>query len=286
MPKVTLQFTEETIPTGVKAFASADHKVDVWVGADDAAVAAETSPGLIKNRDELKAEKETWKTKHDSLLAVTSTEDAAKAKLLADAEARAKNSMPAEDLAIVAAVKEVLPNAKAEDVKKTLTEFPALETKVKTFEQQTENEKIFNASGYKNKTVFNKVLSDPELNPNFDSVVWKDEKDAKDQPIKVPYVKLKTAVDGKVEVSLADYAKTTPEWTDFMPALNAGDNGNGGGTSWVSQGASGGGNGGGGVKTKLGGNSVLDSVIDADNKRSENVASPFAQKSTAEATQN
>lgn len=285
MPKITLQLDENTIPTDAKAFATADHKLTVWVGSDDAQVAAETNPGLVKNRDDLKVEKETWKTKHDSLLAVTSTEDAAKAKLLADAEARAKNSMPAEDLAIVAAVKEVLPNAKAEDVKKTLTDYPALETKVKTFEQQTENEKIFNASGYKNKTVFAKVLSDPELNPNFDSVVWKDEKDSKDQPVKVPYVKLKNAVDGKVEVSLADYAKANTEWTPFMPALEADGNGNGGGSQWLPQGASGGGNG--GAKTSgSGGNSVLDSVIDADNKRSEAVASPFAAVKSAEATQN
>lgn len=285
MPKITLQLDENTIPTDAKAFATADHKLTVWVGSDDAQVAAETNPGLIKNRDDLKVEKETWKTKHDSLLAVTSTEDAAKAKLLADAEARAKNSMPAEDLAIVTAVKEVLPNAKAEDVKKTLTDYPALETKVKTFEQQTENEKIFNASSYKNKAVFTKVLNDPELNPNLESVVWKDEKDSKDQPIKVPYVKLKNAVDGKVEVSLADYAKANTEWTPFMPALEAGGNGNGGGSQWLPQGASGGGNG--GTKTSgSGGNSVLDSVIDADNKRSEAVASPFAPAKSAEATQN
>lgn len=223
MPKVTLTYADETaIPTELKAFKTDDNKVEVWVNTNQEAVATELNPSLIANRDAILGEKNTFEAKYKALVSTSNKSDVDTAKEIADLKLKTANPIPEADQKILDAIKAAKADATPEFLSEAIKQYPIVNEKLTLLERNQANNQLFAASGFKNEKVFNKILNDPELNPNFDSVVWKDEKDSNGNAVKNPYVKVKTAVEGKVELPFADYAKSTSEWNDFLPALNGG----------------------------------------------------------------
>ena len=220
MPKVKLTFSETNpMPESLKAFKVSDTEAEVWVNADQDALAAELNPSLAANRDSIKGEKDSIELKYKALVSTSSADDVKTAKRIADLEAKVTNPIPETDKALLDAIKGVKADATPDFVKQAIQEFPTLSEKLNALETAKANDALFQASGYKDRTVFETVFNSPQFNPNFDSVQWKDEKDAQGNPVKNPYIKVKTPVDGKVELPFADYAKATPEWNPFMPSL-------------------------------------------------------------------
>lgn len=220
MPKVTLTFTETNpMPESLKAFKTSDTTAEVWVGATQDAIAAELNPTLAANRDTILGEKNTFEAKYKALVETSTKDDVEMGKKIAALELQAKTPIPEGDKKLLDAIKAVKADATPEFVSEAIKEYPVVTEKLTTIETTRNNDALFTASGYKNRTVFDTVFNNPALNPNFDSVVWKDEKDTTGNPVKTPYIKVKTAIDGKVELPFDAYTKATPEWAGFMPSL-------------------------------------------------------------------
>lgn len=213
------------MPESLKAFKTSDTTAEVWAGANEAAVAAELNPTLEAHKNTILAEKNNFENLYKALVTTSSTDAVATAKKMAELEEKAKqpqNSISEEDKKLLDAIKTVKADATPEFVTEAIKEFPVVTEKLTAIEAEKTNDLLFNASGYKNRTVFDTVYNNDALNPNRDSVVWKDEKDAQGNTAKVPYIKVKNAVDGKVELPFADYVKATAEWQPFVPSLTNG----------------------------------------------------------------
>jgi hypothetical protein len=223
MPKIKLTFSETNpMPEALKAFKVSDTEAEVWVGANDLAVAGELNPTLEAHKNTILLEKNNFENQYKALVQTTSGGDVATAKRIAELEAKAQqpqNSITEDEKKLLDAIKEVKPDATPDFVKEAVKEYPVVTEKLTVIETDKVNNAVYEASGYKNRTVFDTVYKNPALNPNFDSIVWKDEKDAQDNPVKVPYVKVKNPVEGKVELPFGDYVKATPEWNPFMASL-------------------------------------------------------------------
>jgi hypothetical protein len=162
------------------------------------------------------------------LVQTASGDAVATAKKIAELEEKAKtpqNAISDEDKKLLDAIKTVKADATPEFISEAIKEYPVVSGKLTTMETEKTNDALYSASGFTNRTVFDTVYSNAALNPNLDSVLWKDEKDATGNPVKVPYVKVKTPVEGKVEIPFTDYTKSTPEWTPFMPSLTGSNQG-------------------------------------------------------------
>ncbi len=230
MPKTTLKYANETdIPAELRPFKTDANTVEIWYGGTET-VAAETNPTLETAKNKILDEKKNLQTKYDNLL----TSSSATATELNETKVALANKagVTPEEMAIINAVKTVKPDAKADDVKTILTEFPKLQESIQQTELEKTNNALFEASGLKSRAVFDTVWNNQGLNPNFESVVWKDEVDSKTgTSVKRPYVKVKSAVEGKSELAVSEYATKTPEWNPFMPALTGGQTTN----QWLPQ---------------------------------------------------
>jgi hypothetical protein len=270
MPKITLNYANETdIPPSLKAFKIGDtNNVEVWVNTSDDAVGAELNAPLAANRDKIKGEKDAIQTKYDNLL--TSSSTTAKELQEATVKLASATGVSPEDLAIITAVKSVKADAKADDVKTMLTEYPQLKSTVEQTNLERENEKLFKASGFKSQSVFNTVANNANLNPNLEKLIVKP---VQENGAAVEKVFAQLKIDGVTsEQSLEDYVKSNPAWNDFLPALTAETDQTGGG--WIPQSPSGtkqnGGGGGGNTKAK-----TLDEIIAEQNKANASKPAPL-----------
>lgn len=231
MPKVTLQFDENTIPSGVKAFASDDYEVEVWVGESEEKVAAELNPGLVSNRDALKAEKDNIKAKYDALLQTSSADDKEKAKLLAAAEAKAQNALSDADKAILDAVKTADPNATPDTIKESIAKYPQAQTKLAEIEKKEADSKFFAATGYKSEKAFHKAINDKDANPKLVRTEVETVREG-DKTISKPVAIIKNDKGTEEKIAWDVYVKDHADWDVYQPSLMA-ENGNGG-QQWLS----------------------------------------------------
>jgi hypothetical protein len=158
MPKIKLPFaTADAIPAELKAFASADNTVEMWVGDR---VAEETNPQLEAARNTILGEKKSLQERYDGL--TSSTAELAREVQELRTKVATGTSVTPEELALVGAVKAVLPAIKPEDLKRELSEIPNLRSFKSGVEQRDANKQLFSSSGFKNEAVFLDLLSSKE----------------------------------------------------------------------------------------------------------------------------
>jgi hypothetical protein len=222
MPKITLKYaSEDEIPSELKQFKVADKlEVEVSAGTSQDAVATELNAPLAQSRDKILDEKKKVDEKYTALL--TSSAQTATELKEAQVKLASATGVSPEELQIIQTVKAINPTIKTDDLKTALTEFPKVQSELQTIKQEQEIGSLSRSVGFTNDTVFQTVWNNDAFNPNRDSVVWKDET-VDNKAVKTPYVKLKTPVDGKIEIPLKEYAEKTAEWTPFMPALTPQD---------------------------------------------------------------
>jgi hypothetical protein len=215
MPKIKLPFaTADAIPAELKAFASADNTVEMWVGDR---VAEETNPQLEAARNTILGEKKTLQERYDGL--TSSTAELAREVQELRTKVATGTSVTPEELALVGAVKAVLPAIKPEDLKRELSEIPNLRSFKSGVEQRDANKQLFSSSGFKNEAVFLDLLSSKEKNPNLEgTAIVKETVDGKEIAKAVAKVKKD---GGTIEqVSLADYVAQNPALQPYVPLLN------------------------------------------------------------------
>lgn len=275
MPKVTLTYNSEAdIPAGLKPFKNANaNTVDIWVNTDETAMAAELNPSLETNRNAIIEEKRILQQKYDNLLS-TSAATATELNELKIAQA-AKTGVSKEDLDFLTEAKKL---GTLDELKTMKSNYPKLEADSKTLK---DNE-IFSHSGFKNRKIFNDLMSNPEKVKGVKDFVVKEVQDPANPNDATKKVKQVFAqVENGSEIALSEFAKQN--WADYLPLLD-----NGGGNdaqqqasnSWVKQTNSGGGNDAqqGAAIAGIGsqGNSLLNTVVGNLNKQAQSTQNPFA----------
>jgi hypothetical protein len=216
MPKVTLTFPDEaSIPSELKAFKTADNKVEVWAGDK---VAEETNPSLVANRDTIKAEKDTLKLKYDALVSTSSADDVKTAKRIADLEAKATNPIPEADQKLLDAVKKANKDATPESVTEAITKFPTVNQKLTEIETKAANGEFFKATGFKSEKAFQKAIADKEANPKLVKH-YTETKTENGKEVTNAYADIKKD-DGTTEkIAFKDYVEKHADWAIYKPAL-------------------------------------------------------------------
>lgn len=279
MPQITIPFSDEnSIPAELKAFKAPNaNTVTVWVGDN---VAAETNPALEAKRTELLGEKKTLQDKYDSLVQSTAGLANEVNELRVKVADKSGNTVTPDELAIVSAVKQVMPAAKADDVKTVLTKYPTLVTDFDKLQSQEKNRKVFALTGFKNEVVFSDLMSNKDKNPNLvDLAVETETVDGK--PVEKLYAKVKDAQGAISKQPFADYVKANTAFTDYLPALSTGPGNQSQTTetpSWMPQTPSGGGGNG---DDKTAGKTFLEQHIAKINE--QNQAKPNALLNTKQA---
>lgn len=205
MPKIVLSFpTEAEIPSNLVPYKTDKNTVEVWVGDK---VAEETNPALAKNTQDLLNEKKTIQQQYDSLLpTVTSLRTQVNELNLKIAGG---HTITDEEVALLPKVKEIVKKyGTIEEVETKLTEHSEILPKYTEISTKIENDKIFNASGFKNREAFDKILSNPNEMVNIEKMFVENIKDATGNEVATAFANRKKT-DGSVEkVALTELAKT------------------------------------------------------------------------------
>lgn len=230
MPKLILPFdTIDAVPASLKPYYNSESKnVEVFAGGEQT-VAAELNPGLEKNRNELKAEKDKLAgekaTLEQSVANIGRELQTARAEL---ATAQAAKGASPEDLALAAAVKAADPNIKPEDIGVRIKEYPELKAATEKANHQTFMNKAFELSGFKNQKVFETIANAPTLNPGLEKFsVEKNLVEGKE--VDTLFALVKNADGTVVKTPFAEYAKANEAWGPFLPSLNESN------TQWIPQ---------------------------------------------------
>lgn len=266
MPQVKVQFADaDSVPTALKSHVGADNSISVWVGDN---VAAETNPALEAKRTEILGEKKAISDKYDALL--KSSGDTNREVLELRQQVASGNHMSAEDVELVNTIKAARPNVKAKDLKTELEEVPALRTKVAEIQQKDENSRLFKASGFKNETVFNDLISNKAKNPNVEKTYIQSETvDGKE--IDVAYVDVK-GDDGKVtKQKLTEYVAKNNDWQPYTSMLGTAPEQK---QDWLPQVPTGSG-------TNEGAGDPVDDYISKHNKAVETAGNPMLKQTSS-----
>lgn len=266
MPKIKLTYTDETsIPPELKQYKLPnENAVEIWAGDN---VAEETNAPLVKNRDDLRAEKETYKTKYETLLQSSSSTDKDVSDLKLQLQEATTKQIPETDLAIVKIVKEVAPQITPENLKIQLEKYPTLETRVQEIDTREKNEKVFAASGYKNKEVFLDLLGNPQKTKDVEFVV-EPVKEGTAEPKDKVFANFKNAQGVTEKVELSKWVEQNEQWKPYLSVLNTGEQGNG--TQWLPQSRAGG-----GTSTDGTINKTVQTKVDEHNTKVKNFNNPL-----------
>lgn len=272
MPKTTLTFDDTNkAPSALEPFLQ-DGKVTVWYGTDETAVAAELNVPLEKNRNDLRIERDNYKTKYDALVTSSSKEDIDNAKILAELETAKKSVIPEEDKAILQAVKQVFPNMSATDLAKQIPQFKTATEKVVQYEKEQQNQKIFGVLGYKNAEAFKSVMQIPDMLKGVEGDIFVETVTpiGKTDSIEVAHVNVKNAAGALEKKTWEQYTtEINPVWKYHIPSLMFVEGEKQEDTNtWVKQGA----------ETKGEGKSFLDTHIQNANKIAQDAPNPFMPK--------
>lgn len=225
MPKHTITFDSvEKIPVGLQQFANG-LTVDVWVNANDLAVAGELNPSLDAQNKTLIQEKRDIKTQYDALKQVSTDTSLDTAKIIIENETLKRQVPSADDLKLITAVKTVFKDIPVSEVETKLPTLLQVEAKAAQYEKRSKHEELFNASGYTNKTVFLDLLENPKALEGIDGEPYAEV--IAGTTGKGLFVKVKDANGVPQPTKFEDFTKTNDTWKAYEPALTVGKQQNG-----------------------------------------------------------
>lgn len=217
MPKIKQKFASaDAIPAELKPFANDQHEVEMWVGDN---VAGETNPALEAQKNQILAEKKTLKEKYDT--AIKASGDLSTEVMELRQKVASGSQVSPDEVALIGAVKAVMPTVKPDELKKELEALPQLRGQVAEIQTKERNRKLFAASGFKNQTVFMDLIGNKDKNPNLVETVLETET-VDNKPVEKAYAKVKQQDGTIAKQPLQDYVKANSAFTDYLPLLDAG----------------------------------------------------------------